>query len=91
MLKNTTYKNGQKPYELIDHVMTVFFNTGIIKARGPFANNKMEGEWMFYRKSGELWQIGHFDANQKHGLWTRFDRNGQVDKKETFAHGLIAK
>ena len=91
ILKNTTYKNGQKTYELKDQIMTVFFKNGIIKARGPFIANKMEGEWMFYRQSGELWQIAHFKANKKDGLWTVFNRDGQIEKKEEFAHGLPIK
>ncbi len=91
MLKNETYKNGQKTYELKNHVMTVFFKTGLVKAQGPFHDNKMEGEWMFYRKSGELWQIGHFKNNKKHGLWIRYDCGGQVDKREQFANGKVDK
>ena len=91
MLKNEVYKNGQKTYELKNHVMTVFFKTGIIKAQGPFANNKMEGEWMFYRASGELWQIGHFKSNLKHGLWTRFTNDGKIEKKERYAEGKLIK
>lgn len=91
MLKNKIYKNGQRAYVLKNKIMKVFFRTGIVKAQGPFANNKMEGEWMFYRKTGELFQIGHFEHNQKHGLWTRFAQDGKVEKKEQYAHGKIDK
>lgn len=91
VLKDETYKNGQKTYHLKNHIMTVFFKSGLIKARGPFADNKMEGEWMFYRKSGELWQIGHFKNNKKHGLWTRFKLGGRVEKKEQYMNGKIDK
>ncbi len=91
MLKNKTYANGQKTYELKDHKMTVFFKNGLVKAQGLLENNLMEGEWMFYRNSGELWQIGHFTHNQKHGTWTRFDRAGKVEKKEEFAFGKPVK
>lgn len=91
MIKNKYYKNGQKTYELSNDVMIVYFKTGIVKAQGPFINKMMEGEWMFYRLSGELWQIGHFKHNVKHGLWIRFDRDGQLEKKENYIEGKIDK
>ena len=91
MLKQKTYKNGQKTYELKDQVMTVFFNNGLIKARGPFVDRQMEGEWMFYKKSGELWQIGHFLHNQKHGEWIYYTKEGNVEKKAQFMNGKQKK
>ena len=91
MLKQKTYKNGQKTYELLNDMMTVYFKDGLVKAQGPFIDNQMEGEWMFYRQSGELWTIGHFKNNQKHGLWTRFDRLGNIEKKEMFVLGKVDK
>lgn len=87
MLKNKTHKNGQKTYDLTNGVMTVFFKTGLVKAQGPFVDHHMEGEWMFYRNSGELWQIGHFKHNQKHGKFTRFEISGQIEKQESFVEG----
>jgi antitoxin component YwqK of YwqJK toxin-antitoxin module len=56
-----------------------------------FKNNQMEGEWRFYRESGQLWQVGNFRNNQKHGTWTRFDKNNQQEYHELFQDGKLTK
>lgn len=42
-------------------------------------NYTLEGEWIFYRQSGQLWQIGNFQNNKKHGKWIRFNKDNQVE------------
>jgi len=44
----------------------------------------MDGEWKFYRESGQLWQVANFKNNMKHGLWVRYDRNGKEEYREIF-------
>ena len=44
----------------------------------------MEGEWVFYRESGQLWQTGNFQHNLKHGRFVRYDKNDKVEYDETF-------
>ncbi|MCD8506048.1 MAG: hypothetical protein LRY37_02795 [Alkalibacterium thalassium] len=51
----------------------------------------MEQEWIFYRKTGELWQVGHFKADQKHGRWLRYSRDGEVEYDEQFENGKQLK
>ena len=51
------YANGQPVYELADNKLTYYFKNGKVKAFGPFINNLMEGEWIFYRETGQLWQV----------------------------------
>ncbi|MDF2885493.1 MAG: hypothetical protein K0R54_6067 [Clostridiaceae bacterium] len=45
----------------------LYFKNGKMKAEGTFLNNQMEGEWRFYRESGQLCQIGNFQQGKKHG------------------------
>lgn len=84
MLDKDMYANGQKAYDYDGRTLTYYFKNGKIKAKGPFTDEKMEGEWMFYRETGQLWQVGHFENGEKHGLWRRYDRNGEVEYEKTF-------
>lgn len=49
MLNKKEYANGQKIFEIKENTLTYFFKNGNLKASGPFMNEIMEGEWVFYR------------------------------------------
>ena len=85
------YKNGQRISELKGDILTYFFDTGDIKAKGKYIDGNMEGEWIFYKKSGYLWQRGNFVANKKHGDWIRYDKDGDIDYHAQFTDGKLAK
>ena len=51
----------------------------------------MEGEWKFYRETGQLWQVGNFKEGQKHGFWIRYDRKGELEYQEKFKDGNLMK
>ena len=70
--------------------LTYFFKTGRKKAEGRMVGGLMQGEWRFWRETGELWQIGRFRGGVKHGDWLRFARDGALEKRETFANGKAA-
>ena len=44
----------------------------------------MEGEWKFYRESGQLWAVGNFRASMKDGSWIRYDKRDQLEYQENF-------
>jgi antitoxin component YwqK of YwqJK toxin-antitoxin module len=46
---------------------------------------------MFYRETGQLWQIGHFRDNQKHGSFIRYDRQNRIEYEEKFDNGKIIR
>lgn len=56
-----------------------------------FINKAMEGEWKFYRESGQLWQVGTFNKGEKHGRWIRYDKQENLEYDETFENGKIKK
>lgn len=91
MLEKKTYANGQKVYTLKDGKLTYFFKDGTVKSEGPFEDEKMEGEWIFYRATGQLWQVGHFKGNTKHGRWIRYDKENEIEYDEVFENGKIKK
>ena len=91
MMKNKEYSNGQKTFEQTGDRLTYFFKNGKIKAEGFFINEIMEGEWKFYRETGQLWQVGNFNAGQKHGSWLRYDKMDRLEYKESFLNGKLVK
>ena len=78
MMKNKEYSNGQKTFEQTGKELTYFFKNGKTKAKGISINGIMEGEWKFYRETGQLWQVGNFQEGQKHGSWVRYDKKKQI-------------
>ena len=88
MLGKTHYANGQKTYELAEQRLTYFFKNGTMKAEGLYWNDKMEGEWQFYRETGQLWQVGHFENGQKNGPWRRYNRSGDVEYEAVFKQNI---
>ncbi|MEP6846726.1 MAG: hypothetical protein ABI861_12005 [Panacibacter sp.] len=62
-----------------------------MKAEGLLINDKMEGEWKFYRETGQLWQVGNFKNDMKNGTWLRYDKNDKLEYQETFKDNKIVK
>ncbi|OFX59205.1 MAG: hypothetical protein A2W97_16105 [Bacteroidetes bacterium GWE2_40_63] len=91
MLNKKNYKSGQKVYELNGNKLTYFFKNGKIKAEGLFENNLMDGEWRFYRETGQLWQIGNFSGGKKNGVFVRYDRNNNIEYQESFENDVVVK
>jgi antitoxin component YwqK of YwqJK toxin-antitoxin module len=82
------YSNGQRVTVQDGDILTYFFEDGSIKAQGKYANGAMQGEWLFNKKEGYRWQVGHFDeAGQKHGSWVRYLPDGSVQVEQHFDHG----
>lgn len=91
MLDKKYFVNGQIAHELIGEYLTYYFKNGKVKAKGTFVNGRMEGEWIFYRETAQLWQIGNFKNSKKNGSFIRYDRNDQIEYQETFENDKIIK
>lgn len=76
---------------MADNTLTYFFKNGGLKARGLFENEKMQAEWKFYLETGQLWQVGNFKNNLKHGPWVRSDKNDVIEYNKVFEDGKIVK
>ncbi len=87
-----SYANGQAVSEQDGGTLTYFFEDGTIKAQGQSVEGVMRGRWIFNKKEGFLWQVGHFDdAGEKHGSWTRYNADGSIQSEQHFAHGKRVK
>lgn len=90
-MKESFFKNGQKATSQKGDVLTYFYKSGPVKAKGKFVDDLMQGKWVFNREDGSLWQIGHFKDNLKHGEWIRYDKTGKVEYRERFVQGKNVK
>lgn len=91
MQGRTHYANGQPVFRQQGDTLTYYFKTGLTKAEGASIGGNMQGEWRFWRETGELWQIGHFRDGVKHGPWGRFARDGSVEKQDMYENGKAVK
>jgi antitoxin component YwqK of YwqJK toxin-antitoxin module len=91
MMNKKEYVNGQKTFKQTGDRLTYYFKDGKVKAHGKSIYDVMQGEWKFYRETGQLWQVGNFKDNQKHGKWIRYDRQGNLEYEETFHEGKLKK
>ena len=87
MQGKTHCAKGQPVFRQEGAILASDFKTGLKKAKGRSVGSVMQGEWRFWRETGELWQVGHFRDGVKHGDWLRLARDGAVEKRETFDEG----
>ena len=85
------YANGQVVFQLEGNKMTYYFKSGKIKAVGIYENELMEGEWHFFRETGQLWQVGNFMNGRKNGSWIRYGKDDQVEYSEVFVNNQPVK
>jgi len=91
MSANKQYANGQPMFRRTGDTYIHFLKNGKIKAKGKMISGRMEGEWIFNRLSGQLWQVGNFKHGQKHGNWLRYDKAGNLEYETEFDGGKLVK
>jgi len=57
---------------------------GSIWAKGTLKNDKMEGHWEWFRKTGSKMRSGYFKNGKQAGKWTTYDKLGKVVKVTHF-------
>lgn len=83
-----TYASGQVMRSQTGTVLTYYFNDGMIKAQGDYIDGRMQGRWIFNKKSGFLWQVGYFDEDGKqHSDWIVYKPDGTIQDHKYFVHG----
>jgi len=91
MQTKTHYVNAQPVLRQDGERLTYFFKTGRTKAEGLSTDGVMQGEWRFWRETGELWQVCQFRDGKKHGAWLRYARDGAVEYRDVFEAGKLRK
>ncbi len=61
-----------------------FYANGVLKAKGKFKNEKLHGDWQWFRKTGVIMRSGSFKYGAQVGIWTTYDANGRVYKNTDY-------
>ncbi len=61
-----------------------FYANGVLKAKGKFKNEKLHGDWQWFRKTGVIMRSGSFKNGTQVGIWTTYDASGKVYKVTDF-------
>jgi antitoxin component YwqK of YwqJK toxin-antitoxin module len=56
----------------------------MLKAKGKYKNEKLHGDWQWYRKTGVILRSGSFKNGAQVGIWTTYDLKGKVYKITDF-------
>ena len=64
-----------------------FYNTGELKAKGKFVDDKKVEEWKYFYQNGELEQKGSYIDGKEHGPWTWWYLNKQIRRTENYRKG----
>jgi hypothetical protein len=54
-----------------------FYKNGVLKARGKFKDEKLNGDWKWFRKTGVIMRSGSFKNGEQVGTWITYDVNGK--------------
>jgi len=71
--------NGMYPKKSGEYLE--FYPNGILKAKGKYKNNKLHGDWKWFRKTGVIMRSGSFIDGEQAGTWITYDAQGKVYKK----------
>ncbi len=64
-----------------------FYESGKLKAKGKYKNNKRIEEWTFYFENGAVEQIGNYKNGKPDGEWKWYYGNGKPLRIENFSDG----
>jgi uncharacterized protein YdhG (YjbR/CyaY superfamily) len=62
-----------------------FYPNGALKAKGKYKNDKLHGDWKWFRKTGVIMRSGSFKLGVQVGTWTTYDVAGKIYKQTEFA------
>jgi len=64
-----------------------YYDTGELRSKGIYKDNRKTGEWKFYFKNGSVEQLGRFVRGRFSGSWTWYYETGELEREEVFENG----
>lgn len=65
----------------------VYFETGELRAKGSYLNDRQHGEWKYYFLDGAVEQTGNLQNGVMYGEWKWYYPNGKILREEIYAKG----
>ena len=69
-------------------IWNFYYETGVLKMKGPFLKNKSDGYWKYYFENENLKMEGNLTENKKEGQWVYYHENGKVKSIGDYKHGI---
>lgn len=71
---------------------THYYNNGVIRATGMVdSSGRKQNQWVHYRRTGHLWQVGYYKDDIKNGPYVKIKAGGDIDSVEFFKMGKLSK
>jgi antitoxin component YwqK of YwqJK toxin-antitoxin module len=71
-----------------DGEVTIFFESGVIAASGPYLKSQREGTWKHFYDTGKLFAQGDYINGEKAGVWTYYYLSGAQKSQGLFKNDL---
>ncbi len=69
-----------------------YYNNGMLRATGMVdSSGRKQNQWVHYRRTGHLWQIGYYKDDVKNGPYIKIKAGGDIDSIEFFKMGKQTK
>lgn len=66
-----------------------YYESGVVKSEGVWANGKEDGEWHWYDSLGRLEMSGHYLSGSMHGVFTEYYANGSIKLEVPYKQGKM--
>ena len=96
-LWTTYYENGlprwrgRKKEGINNGPFTMWYPDGAKKMEGVFVNGLKEGLSIIWFSNGVKWQEQRHKTGQPHGIWKKWDLDGKLVSKKTYANGTLVR
>jgi MORN repeat variant len=74
------------PRTFKDGDVSLFFDSGVLAAQGPYLKSQREGTWKHYYDNGKLFAEGEYVNGEKTGEWTYYFITGALKSRGHFKH-----
>ncbi len=84
-----TYHEKAKVWVLDENgAQTVWYDNGVMKARGAMNGTQRNGAWQFWWETGNLKGEGPYNNNRKHGVWKYFYKTGRLISTGNYVNNM---
>ena len=71
----------------MDTPFTDYYDDGSIEEEGTYVNGKIDGEWRWFLKSGNIDRIGINKGDDWDGKFTKYYENGNIEQEIIWVGG----
>jgi antitoxin component YwqK of YwqJK toxin-antitoxin module len=73
--------------DLKDGIWEQYYIGGMLKMKGNYSGNKLEGDFIVYNETGKPYLKGKYTDDKRQGKWTFFNEDGTVEAALEYVNG----